>query len=122
MGPQFFSMYSLLTMGYMLEPQNFPSVYMLNGFKLFHNLRMRAKTFPWVVVVSTVGVLIAGSLGVLYYAYHYGAVSMICWPITTVPTCAFREFDTSLHAPESADGWLQGAVLAARGSRCCSRG
>jgi hypothetical protein len=88
---------------------------MLNGFKLFHNLRMRARAFPWVVLISTVGVLIAGSLGVLYYAYRYGAVSMICWPITAVPTCAFREFDASLRSPENAGNWLRAAVFAGAG-------
>jgi hypothetical protein len=114
-GPQSLSLYSLLTMGYMLEPHNFPSVYMLNGFKLFHNVRMRAKAFPWVVVISTVGVLVAGSMGVLYYAYRYGAVSMICWPITAVPTCAFREFNTTLRSPENADNWLRAAVFVGGG-------
>jgi hypothetical protein len=40
---------------------------------------------------------------------------MICWPITAVPTCSFRELDTSLRSPETADNWLRAAVVAGGG-------
>ena len=66
-------------------------------------------------MITAVGALLAGSAGLLYTAYHYGAVAMECWPITAVPTCAFREFSASLISPEKANGWLRLAMVVGGG-------
>jgi len=110
--PRSLAMYSYLTMGYMLEPQNYGICYLMNSFKLIHAGRIRARRFSEGAIIAVVAALFAGSAGLLYTAYHYGAVSMECWPITAVPTCAFREFTSSLASPERADRWLQVAMVA----------
>lgn len=111
LGPRSLAMYSYLTMGYMLEPQNLSICYLMNSFKLLHSGRIRARRFPGAAMITSIGALLAGSAGLLYTAYHYGAVSMECWPITAVPTCAFREFSSSLGSPEKADSWLRLAAV-----------
>jgi len=113
--PRSLAMYSYLTMGYMLEPQNFGICYLMNSFKLIHAGRIRARRFSGAAIIAVTAALLAGSAGLIYTAYHYGAVSMECWPITAVPTCAFREFTTSLTSPEKADRWLQFAMVAGGG-------
>ncbi|UCC67635.1 MAG: hypothetical protein JSV79_11020 [Armatimonadota bacterium] len=115
LGPRSLAMYSYLTMGFMLEPQNLAILYMMNSFKLIHGERIAARRFPAAAVITTVGALLAGGAGLLYVAYHYGAVSMECWPITAVPTCAFREFGNSLRSPERADNWLRFAMVVGAG-------
>jgi hypothetical protein len=114
-GPASLTMYSYLSMGYMLEPQNWAINYMMNSFKLIHRSRLRARGFPLAVAIAMVGALIAGSAGVLYTAYRHGAVAMQCWPTTAVPTCAFREFSSSLRSPEIPDNWLRLALLVGGG-------
>jgi hypothetical protein len=113
--PRSLAMYSYLTLGYMQEPANFGINYMMNSFKLMHSERIRGRWFSGAVIAAAVGAALAGSAGLLWTAYHYGAVSMECWPITAVPTCTFREFSTSLSSPEKADRWLQLAVVVGGG-------
>jgi len=113
--PRSLAMYSYLTLGYMQEPANFGINYMMNSFKLIHSERIRARWFSGAVVTAATGAVLAGSAGLLWTAYHYGAVSMECWPITAVPTCTFREFSASLSSPEKADRWLQLAVVVGGG-------
>lgn len=108
--PRSLAMYSYLQMGFMLEPQNLAILYIMNSFKLIHTGHITARRFPTAVMITTIGALLAGAAGLLYTAYHYGAVSMECWPITAVPTCAFREFSTSLRSPEDANNWLRLAM------------
>jgi hypothetical protein len=108
-------MYSYLGMGFMLEPQNWAMNYMMNSFKLMHRSRIRGRGFAWAVAIAMVGVLLAGSVGVLYVAYRHSAVAMTCWPTTAVPTCTFRELDTSLRSPEAADNWLRLALVVGAG-------
>jgi hypothetical protein len=109
--PASLTMYSYLSMGYLLEPQSWAMNYMANSFKLMHRARIRARGFTWAVGIAMVGVLIACSVGVLWVSYHHGAVSLECWPIFAVPTCAFRELNNSLTSPESPDNWLRGALV-----------
>jgi hypothetical protein len=104
-------MYNYLTMGFMLEPQNFGLNYLMNSFKLLHGARLRARRFSSGVMIVVVAVLLAGSAGLLYTAYRYGAVTMECWPLTAVPTCTYREFTTSLTSPEQGDNWLRLAMV-----------
>jgi hypothetical protein len=85
--------------------------YMMNSFKLLNRSRIRARGFAWGAGIVAVGVLIACSVGVLYTCYRHGAVVMQCWPITAVPTCAFRELNNSLRFPETADNWLRVALV-----------
>jgi hypothetical protein len=109
--PTSLTMYSYLSMGYLLEPQNWAMNYMVNSFKLMHRGRIRGRGFALAVGVAMVGVLIACSASVLWVAYRHGAVSLGCWPIFAVPTCAFRELNTSLTSPEIADNWLRLALV-----------
>jgi hypothetical protein len=104
-------MYSYLTMGYMLAPQNYGLNYLMNSLKLIHGGRLEARRFSSAVMLAVVAALVAGSLGLLYTAYRYGAITMECWPITGVPTCAFRELSSSLASPERVDGWLRLAMV-----------
>jgi hypothetical protein len=115
LGPRSLAVYSYLTMGYMLEPQNLGIVYMMNSLKLIHAGQVRARRFSGGAMAAVLVALLVGSAGLLYTAYHYGSVVMECWPITAVPTCAFREFTSSLASPERADRWLQLATLAGGG-------
>jgi len=114
-GPASLTMYSYLNMGYMLEPQSFALNYMMNSFKLLHSGRIRGRRFPWAVAIAMLGVLIAASIGVLYTAYYHGASSLLCWPITAVPTCAFRELNSSLLTPEEPSNWLRSAMVVGGG-------
>ena len=109
--PASLTMYSYLSMGYLLEPQSWAMNYMVNSFKLMHRGRIRGRGFALAVTVAMVAVLIACSASVLYISYRYGAVSLQCWPIFAVPTCAFRELNASLSSPENADNWLRLALL-----------
>ena len=109
--PASLTMYSYLSMGYLLEPQSWAMNYMVNSFKLMHRGRIRGRGFTLAVTVAMVAVLIACSASVLYISYRYGAVSLDCWPIFAVPTCAFRELNASLSSPENADNWLRLALL-----------
>ena len=109
--PRSLVMYNYLTMGFMLEPQNFGLNYLMNSFKLIHGARLRARRFSSGVMIVVVAVLLAGSVGLLYTAYRYGAVTMECWPLTAVPTCTYREFTTSLSSPEQGDNWLRLAMV-----------
>lgn len=113
--PRSLAMYSYLTLGYMQEPANFGTNYMMNSFKLIHSDRIRGRWFSGAVIAAAIGATLAGSVGLLWTAYHYGAVSMECWPITAVPTCTFREFTATLASPEKADRWLQLAVVVGGG-------
>jgi hypothetical protein len=110
-GPASLALYSYLNMGYMLEPQNLPINFIMDSFRLVHSRRIRARAFPWAVAVAMVAVLIACCAGLLFTAYRHGGVSLECWPTTAVPTCAFRQFDTSLHSPENPDNLLRLALL-----------
>ncbi len=110
--PASLTMYSYLSMGYMLEPQSWAMNYMVNSFKLMHRGRVRGRGFPLAVAVAMVGVLIACSVGVLYVGYRYGAVSLECWPIFAVPTCAFRELNSSITSPENPNNLLRFALVA----------
>jgi len=114
-GPRSLAMYSYLQMGFMLEPQNLAIIYLMNSFKLIHTGHIGARRLPAAVMITTVGALLTGAAGLLYVAYHHGAVSMECWPITAVPTCAFREFSTSLRSSEHADNWLRLAMVVGGG-------
>ncbi len=114
--PRSLAMYSYLTMGYFLEPQNFGILYMMNSFKLIHTARIRARRFSTAAIAAVITALVVGAAGLLYTAYHFSAVSMMCWPVTAVPTCAFREFTSSLASPEKADHWLQFAMIAGGGA------
>jgi hypothetical protein len=109
--PTSLTMYSYLSMGYLLEPQNWAMNYMVNSFKLMQRGRIRGRGFTLAVAIAMVAVLIACSVSVLYIAYRHGAVSLECWPIFAVPTCAFRELNNSLTSPEIADNWLRFALL-----------
>ncbi len=109
--PASLTMYSYLSMGYLLEPQSWAMNYMVNSFKLMHRGRIRGRGFALAVTIAMVAVLIACSASVLYISYRYGAVSLQCWPIFAVPTCAFRELNASLRSPENADNWLRLALL-----------
>jgi hypothetical protein len=113
--PRSLAMYSYLQMGYMLEPQNLAILYLMNSFKLIHTGHIAARRFPTAVVLATIGALLAGAAGLLYTAYHYGGISMECWPVTAVPTCAFRELTSSLRTPERGDNWLRLAMLTGGG-------
>jgi hypothetical protein len=113
--PRSLLMYFYLNMGYMLEPQNFGMNYMMNSFKLIHSGRIRARRFSSAAVIAAIAALLAGSAGLLYTSYRYGAVAMECWPITAVPTCVFREFTSSLTSPQRPDGWLRIALLVGAG-------
>jgi len=109
--PASLTMYSYLSMGYMLEPQSWAMNYMVNSFKLMHRGRIRGRGFPLAVAVGMVGVLIACSVGVLYVGYRYGAVSLECWPLFAVPTCAFRELNSSFTTPENPNNLLRLALV-----------
>ncbi len=109
------AMYSYIGQAWMQSPMSFAMNYMANSFQLFHRTRVRARAFPWAVAISTVGALVAGTIGVLYVAYRHGAVSLLCWPITAVPTCAFRELTASLRNPEAPDNLLRLAVIVGGG-------
>jgi len=113
--PASLTMYSYLSMGYMLEPQNWAMNFMMNSFKLMHRGRIRARGLTWAVGIAMVGVLIACSAGVLYTAYRHSAVAMQCWPTTAVPTCAFRELTASIRSPQTPDNWLRLALLVGGG-------
>ncbi len=114
-GPRSLAMYSYLTMGFMLEPQNLALLYVMNSFKLIDTGDIAARRFPAAVMITTVGALLAGGAALLYVAYHYGATSMECWPITAVPTCAFRQFSSSLRSPEQGNNWLRFAMVVGAG-------
>ncbi len=107
--------YSLLEMGYMQAPMNFGLNYIMNSYKLFHGERMRARGFPLGVAIATVGVFAACSVGVLWAGHRYGAINFACWPVTAVPTCAFRQFSTSFTSPETPDNWLRAAMVVGGG-------
>jgi len=107
--------YSLLEMGYMQAPMNFGLNYIMNSYKLFHSQRIRARGFPLGVAIATVAVFAACSIGLLWAGYRYGAINFVCWPVTAVPTCAFRRFSTSLASPETPDNWLRLAMVVGGG-------
>ncbi len=109
--PRSLVMYGYLTQGYLLEPQNYGLVFLMNGFKLLHSGRIRGRAFPTAAMAAVIAALLAGSAALLYTTYRYGAVAMQCWPITAVSTCVFREFTTSLTSPEQANGTLRLAVV-----------
>ncbi len=107
--------YSLLEMGYMQAPMNFGLNYIMNSYKLFHSGRMRARGFPLGVAIATVGIFAACTFGVLWAGYRYGAINFVCWPVTAVPTCAYRMFSTTLASPETPDNWLRLAMVVGGG-------
>jgi hypothetical protein len=109
--PRSLVMYGYLTQGYLLEPQNYGIVYLMNAFKLLHTGRIRGRGFPTAAMIAVIAALLAGSAALLYTTYRYGAVTMECWPITAVSTCVFREFTSSLASPEQANGLLRLAVV-----------
>ncbi len=113
--PRSLVLYNYLTMGAMLEPQNYGLNYIMNSFRLINAGRISARGFSGAVAVAVTCAFLAGSAGLLYTAYRSGAISMECLPITAVPTCTFREFTTSLGSPEKADHWLQFAMIAGGG-------
>jgi hypothetical protein len=115
LGPSSLMVSGLLNLSIMREPQNSPLNYLMNGFKLLHDGRVRGRGFPWAILASIVCVGLAGSAAVIYFAYRHGAVSMICWPITAIPTCTFRTFANSLRSPEEAEAWLRAAVVIGAG-------
>ncbi len=115
LGPPSLMVAGLLNLSIMREPQNSPLNYLVNGFKLLHEGQVRGRGFAWAVLAPIACVFAAGSAAVIYFSYHHGAVAMICWPITAIPTCAFREFASSLRSAEEPDAWLRGAVVAGAG-------
>ena len=115
LGPSSLMVAGLLNLSIMREPQSAPLNYLVNAFKLLHEGRVRGRGFPWAILVSVVCVGLVGSAAVIYFSYRHGAVSMICWPITAIPTCAFREFANSLRSPEDPETWLRAAVVAGAG-------
>jgi hypothetical protein len=114
-GPRSLALYSYINMSSLWEPQGLAIHQMMNSFKLLHSARIRGRGFLWAVAAATVGVIIAGSFGVLYASYRHGALTMLCWPITATPLCAFRTLDASLGSPEAADNWLRFAMVAGGG-------
>jgi len=115
LGPSSLMVAGLLNLSIMREPQNSPLNYLMNGFKLLQEGRVRGRAFPWAVLALIVCVGLVGSAAVIYFSYRHGAVSMICWPITAIPTCAFREYANSLRSPEEPENWLRAAVVAGAG-------
>jgi len=115
LGPSSLMVSGLLNLSIMREPQNSPLNYITNGLRLLHDGRVRGRGFAWAILGSIVCVGLAGSAAVIHFCYRYGAVSMICWPITAIPTCAFREFANSLRSPEEPETWLRAAVIAGTG-------
>ena len=105
LGPSSLMVSGLLNLSIMREPQNSPLNYLMNGFKLLHEGRVRGRGFPWAILLSLACVALVGSAAVIYFSYRHGAVTMICWPITAIPTCAFRTFASSLRSPEEPETW-----------------
>lgn len=99
-----------LSMTYMSDIENSSMPQMINSFKLVHSERLRGVAFTWAAAVAVAAVLIFSSIGLLEVAYRYGASSVGCWPLTGAATCAFRQLDSSLHAPELPNNWLRGAL------------
>ena len=115
LGPSSLMVSGLLNLSIMREPQSSPLNYLMNGFKLLHEGRVRGRGFPWAILASVVCVGLVGTAAVIFFSYRHGAVSMICWPITAIPTCAFREFANSLRSPEDPETWLRAAVVGGAG-------
>ncbi len=115
LGPSSLMVSGLLNLSIMREPQNSPLNYLMNGYKLLHEGRVRGRGFPWAILLSVVCVGLVGSAAVIYFSYRHGAVTMICWPITAIPTCAFRTFANSLRSPEDPETWLRAAVVIGAG-------
>ena len=113
--PATHTLFSFLSVIYMYDPMNLPMPQVMNGYKLIHSARLKAKGFPWAGMLAVIVLLGVGLPAILLVIYREGASSLARWPFTSYPSWAFGELAATFRAADMPDNWLRLAVAGGAG-------
>jgi hypothetical protein len=109
------TLFAYLSVIYMYDPMNLAMPQVMNGLKLVHSGRLRAKAFSWAAGLAVLVILAVGLPAILLTVSRPGATALGRWPFTSYPSWAFGELDATFRTPELPDDFLRLALLLGAG-------
>jgi hypothetical protein len=110
LGPTSLVVFGYLATAFMYDPRIVLTAQAMNGFKLLHSGRVRARRFPWAAALAVVATLAVGFPTMLVIAYKHGATTLPDWPMASPQRWIWGEVDFSLRSPELPDNWSRAAL------------